>query len=153
MKNKDKQLRPEFGDHESGLLLWQVSGLWEKSMKTTLKKQGLTYLQYVLASRLYELESSMKNVTQIKLAEYANTEPMLTSKALRGLEEQGFLRRIKDDKDTRANIITLTDKGKKKVSKVSEIVRSEETNFFSTLDSKVNHFSKSLQKLFEQNLG
>jgi len=153
MKKKDKQIQPEFGDHETGLLVWQVSGLWEKQMKVVLGKQGLTYMQFVLLQRLHELETLVKPITQIKLAQYANTEPMLTSKALRVLEEKAWVRRKKDAVDTRANQIVLTEKGIKRMEKALESVLALEQTFFGVIDTKRSQFSKNLQKIFEENLG
>jgi DNA-binding MarR family transcriptional regulator len=151
MKKKDHQFRPEFGDHETGMLIWHVSSLWEREMKTVLEKHALTYIQFVLLQRLNELESSALPVTQVRLAQYANTEVMLTSKALRALETKGFLKRKRDNIDTRANIIVMTDKGLKKMEKAGESIRQSENHFFGILDNKRSTFSKNLQKIFEKN--
>jgi DNA-binding MarR family transcriptional regulator len=120
-------------------------------MKTVLEKHALTYIQFVLLQRLNELESSALPVTQVRLAQYANTEVMLTSKALRALETKGFLKRKRDNIDTRANIIVMTDKGLKKMEKAGESIRQSENHFFGILDNKRSTFSKNLQKIFEKN--
>lgn len=152
MKKKEKQFQPEIGDHETGMLIWQVSILWEREMKRVLEKHSLTYIQFILLQRLHELESTAIPVTQIRLSQYANIEVMLTSKALRVLETKGFLKRKRDQTDTRANVIALTDKGVKKMEKAQESIRQAEVRFFDVIDNKRVTFSKNLQKLFEGNL-
>jgi MarR family transcriptional regulator, organic hydroperoxide resistance regulator len=152
MKKKEKQFQPEIGDHETGMLVWQVSILWEREMKRVLDKHSLTYIQFVLLQRLNELESTGLPVSQIRLSQYANIEVMLTSKALRVLETKGFLKRKRDQADTRANVIALTDKGVKKMEKAQDSIRQAEELFFNILDNKRITFSKNLQKLFEGNM-
>ena len=151
MKKKDHHFQPEIGDHETGMLIWQVSSLWEREMKIVLEKHSLTYIQFVLLQKLNELQSSPIPITQVRLSQYANTEVMLTSKALRVLETKGFLKRKRDNIDTRANIIGITDKGKKKMEKAAESIRQSENHFFGILDIKRSTFSKNLQKVFEKN--
>lgn len=153
MKKKEKLFLPEIGDHETGMLVWQVSILWEREMKRVLDKHSITYIQFVLLQRLNELESTGAPVSQIRLSQYANIEVMLTSKALRVLETKGFLKRKRDLADTRANVIGLTDKGVKKMEKAQDSIRQSEDRFFNLLDNKRVTFSKNLQKLFEGNFG
>lgn len=51
-------------------------------------------------------------VTQQQLADYANTNKMMTSKVLIVLEKKDFIERIKDTADSRAKQLKITDKGK-----------------------------------------
>ncbi len=152
MKSKEKTLKPDLKEQEIGLLLWQVSRQWEKTIKVVLFRQEFTYLEYILLSRLVELEKTEKQITQVKLAHYAGTEIMLTSKALRVLEEKGFIKRKKFTTDSRANLIGIADKGIKKVEKIQKSVEEEEARFFNSLDTKRSIFSKSLAKIFQSNL-
>jgi DNA-binding MarR family transcriptional regulator len=152
MKSKEKTLKPDLKEQEIGLLLWQVSRQWEKTIKVVLFRQEFTYLEYILLSRLVELEKTETQITQVKLAHYSGTEIMLTSKALRVLEEKGFIKRKKFTSDSRANLIGIADKGIKKVEKIQKSVEEEEARFFNSLDTKRSIFSKSLAKIFQSNL-
>jgi DNA-binding MarR family transcriptional regulator len=148
MRSKENSFTPEFTEQETGLLLWQTARQWEKTVRDTLAKQDFSYLEYILLSRLLILEKREKEITQVKLAQFSNAEIMLTSKALRSLEEKGLIRRKKFNNDSRANLISSTDKGSKKLDKVQKTLNEVENNFFSALDAKKNLLNKSLQKVF-----
>lgn len=152
MKSKENTTKPDLKEQEAGLLVWQVSRQWEKKIKDVLSRQEFTYLEYILLSRLQELEKSDKQITQVKLANFASTEIMLTSKALRVLEDKGFIRRKKFSGDSRANLIGLTDKGTKKVEKMLKVVSEAESQFFASLDPKRSLLAKSLEKVYQSNL-
>jgi DNA-binding MarR family transcriptional regulator len=152
MKSKENTFKPDLREQETGLLLWQVSRQWEKTIKDVLSRQEFTYLEYILLSRLVELEKTEKQITQVKLAHYSGTEIMLTSKALRVLEEKGFIKRKKFAGDSRANLIGIADKGSKRAEKIQKVVEEAEATFFGSLDSKRSVFSKSLAKVFQSNL-
>lgn len=152
MKSKENNLKTDSREQEAGLLIWQVSRQWERKIKDILSRQEFTYLEYILLSRLQVLEKSEKQITQVKLAQFASTEIMLTSKALRVLEDKGFIKRKKFSADSRANLIGLTDKGSKKVEKLQKSVDETESEFFGSLDSKLSLFAKSLEKVYQSNL-
>jgi len=152
MKSKDNTVKPDLKEQEIGLLLWQVSRQWEKTIKDVLARQEFTYLEYILLSRLVELEKTETQITQVKLAHYSGTEIMLTSKALRVLEEKGFIKRKKFTSDSRANLIGSADKGIKRVEKIQKSVEEAEATFFTSLDTKRSVFAKSLAKIFQSNL-
>jgi DNA-binding MarR family transcriptional regulator len=146
---KKEEITPELTEQETGLLIWQVAGMWERQMKSVLDKNGLTYFQYILMDRLALLETKTRPVTQVMLANFARTDVMMTSKAVRILEEKGWIRRKKDVKDSRANQISLTDKGIKRLEKAQELVNATEDEFFGKLDSRLGQFSKNLLKLYQ----
>ena len=152
MKSKENNLKTDSKEQEAGLLVWQVSRQWERKIKDVLSRQEFTYLEYILLSRLQELEKIEKQITQVKLAQFASTEIMLTSKALRVLEDKGFIRRKKFSGDSRANLIGLTDKGTKKVEKLQKTVEEAESDFFASLDSKRTLLTKTLEKVYQSNL-
>jgi DNA-binding MarR family transcriptional regulator len=152
MKSKENAFKPELMEQETGLLLWQVSRQWEKTIKDVLARQEFTYLEYILLSRLVELEKTEKQITQVKLAQYSGTEIMLTSKALRTLEEKGFIKRKKFVGDSRANLLGLSDKGAKRAEKIQKIVMETEDAFFASLEAKRSLFSKNLAKVFQSRL-
>lgn len=152
MKLKESASRIEVNDQETGLLLWQVFRLWEKNIKEVLARQEMTYLEYILMSRLVVMEKKDPNITQVKLATQACSEIMLTSKALRSLEDRGFIRRKKFSGDSRANLLNLTEKGHRKIEKTTKLVDAAENDFFAGLDGKRPLFSKNLAKVLQNNL-
>lgn len=152
MSPKKNNLTPEYTENETGLLLWQTARQWEKIIRDTLARQEFSYLEYILLSRLITLEKKEKQITQVMLAQFTNSEIMLTSKAIRSLEEKGLVRRKKSNSDSRANLIVSTDKGSKKLDKIQKSVNETEQNFFAALDSKKSILSKNLHKVFSAQL-
>lgn len=57
------------------------------------------------------LSEKKQTVTQQQLADYANTDKMMTSKVLMALEKKQIIERIKDPGDSRAKQLRITGKG------------------------------------------
>ena len=74
-----------------GILLCRTSNAWQRQVKKTLKKQGLTQAQYVLLLGLRKLEErnviEKKTVTQRSLAIHSGVDQTMTSQVLRQLEQ------------------------------------------------------------------
>ena len=85
-------LRTEFADVEesTGLLLWQVTNRWQAAQRAALQPFGLTHVQFVLTAALTWLGADGP-VTQRQLADFAGTDPMMTSQVVRVLEQRGLV--------------------------------------------------------------
>ena len=61
-------------DDHPGILLWRASNSCQRSVRTVLKKQGITQSQYILLLGLYCLETrkeiKQSYITQQNLSEY-----------------------------------------------------------------------------------
>src|SRR5580692_6603257 len=89
-------------EENSGYLLWQVTMQWQLRMNRALGKKGVTLTQFSLMAGLYWLSKKKKTVTQQQLADYANTDKMMTSKILTLLEKKQIIKRINDPFDSRS---------------------------------------------------
>jgi DNA-binding MarR family transcriptional regulator len=135
----------------TGYILWQISNLWQKRLLKTLKSLEITHVQFILLSGINKLCSEKTLITQAKLAEFVNTDIMMTSKVVRNLLNRGMLNRRQHPKDTRAYILELTVKGKSVLIEAENLVSKAEIKFFTPLECKLEKFNTRLEKLLKAN--
>ena len=136
-------------EENTGYLLWQVTMQWQLSMNRALGKMGLTLTQFSLMAGLYWLSSKKQMVTQQQLADYANTDKMMTSKVLIVLEKKYFIERIKDTVDSRAKQLKITDKGKQALKAAYQVVQMVDDLFFNDVVKDKAVFDDLLLRLIK----
>jgi len=113
-----------------GYMLWQSAHLWQRKLNTGLKEYNLTHTQFiVLASLAFGIEQGIEP-TQANLAKGTQIDPMMTSNILRTLEKNGLITRVKHPVDTRAILLSITDKGYELFSRAYEVAMKLEREFF-----------------------
>lgn len=139
-------------EESAGFLLWQITNLWQRKMNSALKELDLTHVQFALLAGIAWLERFEKPITQVRLAKYAGTNIMMTSKVIRTLEKKGLILREECETDTRAKCVSLTAKGIHRFEKALPLVRSVDEKFFGnkTYDED---FIKNLVHVLELNHG
>jgi len=151
--NKMDEQSPIFSyiepEENSGYLLWQVTMQWQLSMNRALGKMGLTLTQFSLMAGLYWLSKNKQTVTQQQLADYANTDKMMTSKVLMVLEKKQIIERIKDLGDSRAKQLRITDKGTQILREAYPIVKQVDDLFFKTVVKDKVIFDNLLMRLIK----
>ncbi|XDD49086.1 MarR family winged helix-turn-helix transcriptional regulator [Leptospira sp. WS92.C1] len=135
----------------TGFLFWQITNLWQKRIRESLVTLDLTRVPFVLLASLVWFEESDQKATQVRLAEHAKTDVMMTFKVLRSLESKNLLTRKPDQEDSRANCLFLTQAGKDLVGKAVHIVEFTDRSFFSVLQDEKN-FRTYLLDLIKQNV-
>src|SRR5207247_6348908 len=86
-----------------GFLLWRASLRWQRLMTGSLRPYGLTHVQFVLLASLWWLtKKGGERPSQRRLADFAATDPMMTSQVLRALERRGLVVRSSHPTDSRA---------------------------------------------------
>lgn len=133
-----------------GFLFWQITHLWQRKMNLELKELDLTHVQFALLSGIAWLERFGEDITQVKLANHAKTNIMMTSKVLKTLEKKDLISREECKFDTRAKCISLTDDGRERIKKALQIVEEMENKFFSEQTNDPN-FIKNLVNILELN--
>ncbi len=136
-------------EENSGYLLWQVTMQWQLNMNRALGKMGLTLTQFSLMAGLYWLSEKKQTVTQQQLADYANTDKMMTSKVLMALEKKQIIERIKDPGDSRAKQLRITDKGTQILREAYHIVEQVDGSFFKNVMKDKVIFDDLLMKLIK----
>ncbi|GGU07889.1 MarR family winged helix-turn-helix transcriptional regulator [Nocardioides albus] len=93
-----------------GHVAWRLAMRLRVSMDRALAPLGLTHAQYSLIASLHGLRAS-EDPTQRQLADLTGLEPMYVSKLARQLEAKGWVKRVRDPKDTRAVRLVITPEG------------------------------------------
>ena len=120
----------------SGFLLWQVTTLWQREIKTALEPLGLSHSGFVLLASLLWFEEQDVVVTQTTLIEHTKLDKMTVSKSLKVLEKNGFVLRTENEKDTRAKTILLSDEGRSLAIESVKIVEGIDGSFFSAITAE-----------------
>jgi DNA-binding MarR family transcriptional regulator len=120
-----------------GLLLWRVTNRWQAAMRAALRPHDLTHVQYVLLASLTWLEDREPErlVTQVDLAGFASTDPMMTSQVLRGLERAGLVERSPHPTDGRARVLHTTAEGASAARQATADVEAADAAFFAAVDT------------------
>lgn len=149
-----KDDRPVFSytepEENSGYLLWQVTMQWQLHMNRALGKLGLTLTQFSLMAGLYWLNQKQQAVTQQQLADYANTDKMMTSKVLMVLEKKQLLERVKDPADSRAKQLKVTPQGTDLLREAYQIVKQVDDIFFKNVVKDKATFDNLLLRLIKK---
>lgn len=133
-------------EESTGLLLWKVTSLWQKQIKTILKKYAINHTQFLVLTSIVGHSHLKKGVTQIQIAQQVNLDKMVTSNTLRSLEKKGLLKRAAHKSDTRAKTIKVTKKGISLFEMTVKDVETFDTKFFGRLKKK-NEFNNELLRL------
>ena len=138
-------------DESPGFLLWQTMNLWQRKMRAALRESGLTHVQFVLLASTVWLNDQGREATQVMIARFAHVDVMMTSQVLRSLEEKNLVLRLKNPGDTRAHLISPTEKGRKLIEKAIKIVEDTDSAFFAILDNNMSELTEMLRKLISSN--
>jgi MarR family transcriptional regulator, organic hydroperoxide resistance regulator len=147
---KASEFQFESADESPGFMLWRVSSLWQRQIKTALEPFDLTHTQFVLLAGLSWLEKQTSNITQVQLAEHLGMDVMMTSQVLRTLESKELLERQAHPTDSRAKALRLTKAGLELSAKTVPVVEAADQDFFSRLGKKQADLLKHLRKLQEE---
>ena len=128
----------------TGLLLWRVTNAWQAAQRQALRPFELTHVQFVLLAALTWLDAP---VTQRELADYARTDPMMTSQVLRALERSGLVERRVHPDDRRAKLLATTDAGRDRAKRAVVAVEACDDAFFASLGADRATFTKFLGQL------
>lgn len=132
----------------AGFALWQVSNLWQRTMRRALQDFGLTHVQFGLLAGLAAMQRAHGGqVTQAELAAFCHVDPMMTSQVLRTLEAAGWVERLPHPTDTRAKCPTLTLAGRALLAHASPAVSDQDRAFFAMAGKKSDRLVRSLRKL------
>lgn len=125
----------DLGSESPGLALWHAENRWQAKMRATLKPYELTHVQFALLAHLTWLavREPERTLTQIQLAEFAATDPMMTSQVLRALERKDLVERRVDPGDRRVRLVSLTDEGRELTIRAAADVKILDQEFFGSV--------------------
>ncbi|MDO5106142.1 MarR family winged helix-turn-helix transcriptional regulator [Capnocytophaga sp.] len=134
-------------ENSSGLLLLQVTNLWQREIKKILQPFDLTHPQFMILASIYWFSLKKEEITQVLLSNFTQIDPMTTSQIVRNLEKKTFIIRKEHQTDTRAKIVKMTDKGEDSIKKAIFEVEEFDKRFFAKLNEKQSDFNQILQQL------
>ncbi len=109
------------------LQLLDTASLLERRLDGTLSfSRGVTFSEYRL---LRTLQSAEAGLTRVALANAVSLTPSGVTRALRPLEKLGYVSTVKNQRDARQSLATITDGGKQLLSDVEVVL----TDFFNEL--------------------
>ena len=129
-------------EESSGLLLWQVSMLWQRGIKKVLQPFDLTHPQFVLLASAQWFAQQGKEITQVALANFTKIDPMA-----RTLQSKDLITREEHKTDTRAKVVAITAQGAELIAQAVAKVEAFDDEFFSILTTEQSSFNAQLHKL------
>ena len=135
----------------TGLLFIRAYHKWHGLIKNELKTIDLTHPQFVVLTTLAALLRQQEWVSQTDIARFSDMDVMTVSQIIRLLVKKGLIMREVHPKDSRANIILLTDTGLQKVNQALPLVEGIDHAFFGKLEDKTEVFNQLLMKLEAEN--
>ena len=127
-----------------GFLLWQATTLWQRQIKKVLEPYNLSHAQFVIMAVTLWFNLSKNKPNQNTICEMSKLDKMTVSKSLKKLVKANIIRRYEDEKDTRAKILELTQKGKDLTIKIVPLIEAADSKFFGKLSNKKSDILKKL---------
>lgn len=120
-----------------GFLLWRATLRWQRDVTAALRPLELTHVQFVLLAAVWWLASGadveVSLPSQRQVAGHANTDVMMTSQVLRGLEARGLVTRRQDPVDARVRRLDVTPRGAALAQGAIAVVEAADERFFSSV--------------------
>lgn len=113
-----------------GFLMWRTTLSWQRTVAEALAPLGLTHVQFVLLACAWWLGRQGHSPNQLAIASQAATDVKMTSEVLRKLEDKGLLTRRADPADSRAKVVTVTERGAELVLRAIGVVERADSDFF-----------------------
>ena len=135
----------------TGLLFIRTYHKWHGLIKNELKTIDLTHPQFVILTTLAALLRQQEWVSQTDIARFSDMDVMTVSQIIRLLVKKELIMREVHPKDSRANIILLTDTGLQKVNQALPLVEGIDQAFFGKLEDKTEIFNQLLIALEAEN--
>jgi DNA-binding MarR family transcriptional regulator len=146
----DTQSREGTNPMEEGRLIYTVSAILRKASDRALAPWGLSVAQ---APVLVILREAGRPVMITEVARRLHLETPSVTTMVDRLTERGLVDRVKDPKDRRKTLVTLTRKGKRTVDTIREPGRQLEEEMFGALSTRERETLKILlQKFRDANL-
>lgn len=113
-----------------GFVMWRVSRQYLRALDRSLASLGLTHLKFHTLTLIAWLSATEDAITQIRLSEFSDIQPMQVSLVLRALEEAGLITRARATADSRAKTMELTSSGWQALQKALPVAVEEQERFF-----------------------
>ena len=137
--------------NSTGLLFIRAYHKWHGLIKNKLRTIDLTHPQFVVLTTLAALLRQQEWVSQTDIARFSDMDVMTVSQIIRLLVKKGLIMREVHPKDSRANIILLTEMGLQKVNQALPLVEGIDQAFFGKLENNTETLNQLLIELEAEN--
>jgi DNA-binding MarR family transcriptional regulator len=128
----------------------EVFKIFKEKVKKEAKKMGINETNFLVLR--YLAKNQGKNITQSNLCEILGQKPSSVSVTVQSMEENGYIKRSKSEKDSRCTLLSLTVEGlnqynivKDAFSRVEEIInKSFNSNEVEEIYDYLNRIRKVL---------
>jgi len=135
----------------TGLLFIRTYHKWHGMIKNKLRTIDLTHPQFVVLTTLAALLRQQEWVSQTDIARFSDMDVMTISQIIRLLVKKELIIREVHPKDSRANIILLTEMGLQKVNQALPLVEGIDQAFFGKLENNTETLNQLLIELEAEN--
>ena len=138
-------------EKKAGLLVWQVSNLWQNKLRHILKLYKLTLNEYLVLESIIELKKQIILLNQNIISSFSGIDVSVVSVVLKLLERKKFIKRTVD-KDNRKKTIEMLSMGKKIFNEIYPLIILEEEKIFYKLQNEKKNFSNLLKLILGKKL-
>lgn len=132
-------------ERKIGLLIWQLSNLWQSKLRKILKDYKLTLNEYLILESISDLSENQNELSQNRISIIAGIDISVASVTFKLLENKKLIAR-RTKKDNRKKIVEMLANGINLHNKVKPLILKEELNIFNKLQNEIYNF-KNLIKL------
>ena len=122
-------------EKKTGLLVWQVSNLWQNKLRQVLKLYKLTLNEYLVLESINELNREIITLNQNIVSSFSSIDVSVVSVVLKLLERKKFIKRTVD-KDNRKKTIEMLSIGRKTFDEIYPLIILEEERIFEKLQNE-----------------
>ena len=133
-------------ENRIGLLIWQISNLWQSRVRISLKNSNLSFNEYLILETIYKLQSSNDNIRQRDISRISSLDRSVVSIKLPNLLKKKLILKV-NPQDRRSDRIILTSSGILLIENLLNDIQKQEEAIFKKLDLEIFNFTNSLKLL------
>ena len=133
-------------ENRIGLLIWQISNLWQSRVRISLKNSNLSFNEYLILETIYKLQSSNDNIRQRDISRISSLDRSVVSIKLPNLLKKKLILKV-NPQDRRSDRIILTSSGILLIESLLNAIQKQEEAIFKKLDLEIFNFTNSLKLL------
>ena len=133
-------------ENRIGLLIWQISNLWQSKVRVILKSSNISFNEYLIIETIYKLQSFNNNIRQQDISSASSLDRSVVSVKLPILLKKKLILKM-SPQDRRSNRIILSSIGILLIESLLNDIQTQEDEIFKKLDLEIFNFTNSLKLL------
>lgn len=113
-----------------GFRLWRDFLDWQRQLNARLKPLGLTQPQFAILAVSGWLTREGEPITQHGIASFTGMDRMHISQIISRLEKDGLIEKQTNPHDQRANLVSLSEEGHRRLRVAIPVVETFDSEFF-----------------------